>query len=220
MSRRNGTTRNAGLKAQSSKQTIPFSLLRERIRVGGKMQVINLKCTLSFLVFVFSAISFVSPTISAERAPTKVIVRVVSKDSKVIGSGVGGAFVRVRNLETGETLAQGKQEGGTGETDRIMVQPHKRGEVLFGTPDAAFFQAEIFLDKPTHVEILAEAPLAYPHALQKGSKTITLLPGKHILGEGLIIELNGLIVNILSPFPKEGFKRGETILVRAEIRML
>jgi len=173
-----------------------------------------------FLALICLVISFVPAAFSAEKIPTKVVVRVVSKDAKVVGSGVGGAFVRIKNLETGEILAQGKQEGGTGETDRIMVQPHRRGEVLFGTPDAAFYQAEIPLDKPTQVEVSAEAPLAYPHALQKGSKTITLIPGKHILGEGLIIELNGLIVNVLSPSPKENLKRGEEVLVRAEIRML
>jgi hypothetical protein len=168
------------------------------------------------LILIF----FVSPVFSAEKIPTKVLVRVVSKDAKVVGSGVGGAFVRIKNVETGEVLAQGKQEGGTGETDRIMVQPRRRGEVLFGTPGAAFYQAEIPLDKPAQVEVIAEAPLAYPHALQRGSKTITLIPGRHILGEGLIIELSGLIVNVLSPSPKESLKRGEAVLVRAEIRML
>jgi len=184
------------------------------------MKAMKLKSALYFLVFVSLATSFVCPAFSAEKIPTKVVVRVVSKDAKVVGSGVGGAFVRIKNLETGEILAQGKQEGGTGETDRIMVQPRRRGEVLFGTPDAAFYQAEILLDRPTQVEIFAEAPLTYPHALQKGSKTITLIPGKHILGEGLIIELNGLIVNVLSPSPKGNLKRGEEVLVRAEIRML
>jgi hypothetical protein len=173
-----------------------------------------------FLVLVCLMISLVPPSFPAEKIPTKVVVRVVSKDAKVVGSGVGGAFVRIKNLETGEILAQGKQEGGTGETDRIMVQPRRRGEVLFGTPDAAFFQAEIPLDKPTQVEIFAEAPLAHPHALQKGSKTITLIPGKHILGEGLIIELNGLIVNILSPSPKDNLRSGRDALVKAEVRML
>jgi hypothetical protein len=180
----------------------------------------RLKFIQLFLALICLMISFVPPAFSAEKILTKVIVRVVSKDSKVVGSGVGGAFVRIKNLESGEILAQGKQEGGTGETDRIMVQPRKRGEVLFGTPDAAFYQAEIPLDKPTQVEIFAEAPLAYPHALQKGSKTITLIPGKHILGEGVTIELNGLIVNILIPSPKENLKRGEGVLVRAEVRML
>jgi hypothetical protein len=184
------------------------------------MKTTKLKSILSFLVFGFFVISFVPAAFSAEKIVTKVIVRVVSKDSKVVGSGVGGAFVRIKNLESGEILAQGKQEGGTGETDRIMVQPRRRGEVLFGTPDAAFFQTEIPLDKPTQVEILVEAPLAYPHALQKGLKTITLIPGKHLLGEGLIIELNGLIVNILNPSPKDNLKRGGDVLVRAEVRML
>jgi hypothetical protein len=175
---------------------------------------------LLFLVSVHIIFLCASPSLSAERVPTKIIVRVVSKDAKVIGSGVGGAFVRIKNLETGEILAQGKQEGGTGDTGRIMVQPHKRGETLYGTPDAASFQAEIPLERPTQVEIYTEAPLAYPQSIQKGSKTLTLIPGKHILGEGVIIELNGLIVNVISPSSKESLKKGEEVVVRAEVRML
>jgi len=184
------------------------------------MKGFKLKFVLPFLALVFFVILVIQPSFSSDRISTKVIVRVVSKDSKVIGSGVGGAFVRIRNLETGEVLAQGKQEGGTGDTDRIMVQPRRRGEVLYGTPDAAFFQAEILLDKPTQVEVYTEAPLGYPHAIQKGLKTLTLIPGKHILGEGVIIELNGLIVNILSPSTEGSVKKGEEVLVRAEVRML
>jgi hypothetical protein len=175
---------------------------------------------LGFIILIQGILFADKKSFSAEKIPTKVIVRVTSKDSKVIGSGVGGAFVRIKNFETGEILAQGKQEGGTGDTDRIMVQPHKRGEVLFGTPDAALFQAEILLDRPTPVEIYTEAPLGYPHNLQKGSKTLLLIPGKHILGDGVIVELSGLIVNILSPSSKESFKKGEEILVRVEVRML
>ncbi len=176
--------------------------------------------SLSFFLLVNGSLIFVRPSFSADKIPTKVVVRVVSKDAKIIGSGVGGALVRIRNLETGEVLAQGKQEGGTGDTDRIMVQPRRRGETIYGTPDGAFFQAEIFLDKPTRIEVYAEAPLAYPQSIQKGSKTLTLVPGKNILDEGVILELNGLIVNILSPTPKESLKKGEGTLVRAEVRML
>jgi len=182
---------------------------------------------LNFIIFLLSlllttngSLIFAQPSFSAEKISTKVIVRVVSRDSKVVGSGVGGAFVRIRNLETGEVLAQGKQLGGTGDTERIMNRPHRRGEILYGTPDAAFFQAEILLDKPAQVEIYTEAPLGYPHNVQRGSKTLTLIPGKHIMGEGVIIELNGLIVNILSPSPKESLKKGDKIMVKAEVRML
>jgi hypothetical protein len=175
---------------------------------------------LSFLILINGSLTFINSAYPAEKIPTKVIVRVVAKDSKVIGSGVGGAYIRIINLETGEVLAQGKQEGETGDTDRIMVRPHQRGEVLYGTPDAAFFQAEILLDKPTNIEICTEAPLGYPLNIQKGSKTLTLIPGEHVLGEGVVIELNGLIVNILSPSPIESLRKGEEVLIRTEIRML
>jgi hypothetical protein len=175
---------------------------------------------LGLLLATDGSLFFVQASFSAEKISTKVIVRVVSKDAKVIGSGVGGALVRIKNLETGEILAQGKQLGGTGDTDRIMVQPHRRGEILYGTPDSAYYQAEILLDKPIQVEIYTEAPLSYPHNIQKGSKTLTLIPGKHILGEGVVIELSGLIVNILNPSSKETLKKREEIMVRVEVRML
>jgi hypothetical protein len=175
---------------------------------------------LIFLILVLGILVHAFPSFSAEKILTKVLVRVVSRDAKVIGSGVGGASIRIVNSETGETLAQGKQEGGTGETDRIMVQPRRRGETIYGTPGAAFFQAEIPLDRPTQTEIRVEAPLAYPQAMQRGSKTLTIIPGKHILGEGVVIELNGLIVNLLGPLPTKVLKKGEEVEVQAEVKML
>jgi hypothetical protein len=175
---------------------------------------------LSFFLSVSGSFVFADPSFSAEKITTKLIVRVVARDAMVIGSGVGGALVRIKNLETGEILAEGKQEGGAGSTDRIMVQPHQHGETIYGTFGAAYFEAKISLDHPTQVEIYAEAPLAYPQAIQKGSKTLTLIPGKDVSGEGVIIELNGLIVNILSPSPEESLRKGEEVIVKAEVRML
>jgi len=180
----------------------------------------RLKFIQFFLAAICLVISFVSAAFSAEKIPTKVIVRVVARDAQVIGSGVGGALVRIKNLETGEILAEGKQEGGTGSTERIMVQPRRRGETVYATFNSAHFVAEIPLDRPTRVEIDTEAPLGYPQAIQKGSKTLTLIPGKDVLGEGIVIELNGLIVNVLNPSSKESLKGGETVSVRAEVRML
>jgi len=163
---------------------------------------------------------FACPSFSDGGLPTKVLVRVVSKDAKVIGSGVGGASVRIANVETVETLAAGKQEGGTGDTELIMMEPRQRGKAVFGTSGAAFFLAEIQLDQPTRVEIQVEAPLAYPQARQRGSKTVTLIPGRHIVGEGIIIELDGLIVNILDPAAGGVLKKGADFSVRAEVKML
>ena len=172
------------------------------------------------LLFSSMICSMVPFSFSADKIPTKIIVRVVSRDAKVIGSGVGGALVRIKNLETGGILAQGKQEGGTGDTERIMVKPRQRGEPVYGTPESAFFQAGIPLSKPTQVEVYAEAPLGYPQSIQKGTKTLMLIPGKHILGEGVVMELNGLIVNILEPVSTMGLKGGNKVRVKAEVRML
>src|SRR4030043_1166230 len=191
----------------------------DRLKVSRRTMTI-LRFGLFFLVSAHIIFPFTTLSFAGEKVPTKLIVRVVAKDSKAIGSGVGGAFVRIRNLETGEILAQGKQEGGTGDTERIRVRPRKRGEVIYGTSGAASFQAEIALDRPTQVEIYTEAPLAYPQSIQKGSKTLTLIPGKHILGEGVIIELDGLIVNILNPSPKGVLRKGEELTIKAEVRML
>jgi hypothetical protein len=176
----------------------------------GFISVIFLSC-----VFLFAGLAS-----AADGIPTKVLVRVVSKDAKVIGSGVGGASVRIVNAETGQTLAAGRQEGGTGDTDRIMTDPRQRGKSVYDTIGAAFFLAEISLDRPTRVEIQVEAPLAYPQAMQRGVKTVTLIPGKHITGEGIVIELDGLIVNMLEPASGAALKKGATVSVRAEVRML
>jgi hypothetical protein len=185
--------------------------------VEGKKRMVKI---VIFSILMAGSLVFVASSSSAGKVITQVVVRVVSRDAKVIGSNVGGALVRIKNRDTGEILAQGKQEGGTGDTHRIMVQPRRRGDVVYGTLDAAFFRAEIPLDRPTEIEIYTEAPLAHPQSIQKGSKTLTLIPGKHFLGEGVIIELNGLIVNIEHPSPKMALKKGEEVLVRAEVRML
>jgi hypothetical protein len=179
------------------------------------MRLVLFPLLLAGMIFFMVPFSFSTDNIS-----TQIIVRVVSKDAKVIGSGVGGALVRIKNVETGEILAQGKQEGGTGDTERIMVKPRQRGEPVYGTPGSAFFQAEIPLSKPTQIEVYAEAPLGFPQSIQKGTKTLTLIPGKHILGEGVLIELNGLIVNILEPVSAMGLKGGGKVRVKAEVRML
>jgi len=174
----------------------------------------------TFLILICLFVCFVPRSFSAEKIVTKVVVRVVARDAQLIGSGVGGAHIRIKNLETGEILAEGKQEGGAGSTDRIKIRPRQRGEAIYEGSGAASFEAKIPLERPTQVEIEAEGPLAYPQSVQKGSKTMLLIPGKHITGDGVIIELNGLIVNALSPSPQESLKAGEKVLVTAEVRML
>ncbi|HEV3486878.1 MAG TPA: hypothetical protein VG106_15815 [Vicinamibacterales bacterium] len=145
---------------------------------------------------------------TASATPTHITVRAVSRDAKVIGDGVGGAQITIRDVATGKILASGVQRGGSGETKRIMQEPRTRGSIVYGTESAASFRATLDLDRPTRVEITAEGPLQYPQAMQRVSTTMLVLPGQHIEGEGVVLEIAGYIVDILS------FDRGN---VRAKI---
>lgn len=126
--------------------------------------------------------------------PTKILVRVVAHDAKVINDHVGGAKVIIKDSASGKILAEGVQKGGSGDTNIIMRQPRTRDAKIFDTPDTAGFTATLNPDKPTLIDIIAEGPLSYPESLQRSSKTILLIPGQDILGEGVLLELQGLIV--------------------------
>ena len=155
----------------------------------------------------------------AQQVPTRLRVRVISRDAKVVGTGVGGASVTVRSVETGEILAKGIQLGKTGDTDRIMVQPRERFATVYDTEGTAFFETTLMLDRATPVQVIAEGPLGYPQALQTSSKTILLVPGKDVLGEGLLLELHGFIVQILAPEDGRELPAGSSTTVRAKMTM-
>ncbi len=154
-----------------------------------------------------------------EAVLTRVMIRVVSRDAKIIGSGVGGALVRVVNAETGELLAEGKQEGGTGDTGLIMSTAHGRGMTIYDTEGAAGFLAELSLSEPTIVTISAVGPLGHPQATQSASKQMLLVPGGHIEGDGVVLELHGFLVEVLAPEPLTPVA-GATVDVHARVRMM
>jgi hypothetical protein len=150
---------------------------------------------------------------------TKIMIRAVARDAKVIGTHVGGARITVRDTSTGQILAQGIQQGGTGDTDVIMKQPHTRGMTVYNTSDASGFLAVLHLDKPTEVEITAEGPLGNAQATQRTSKTMLLIPGEDVLGEGILLEIHGFIVTALAPTADAKVKAGSPFEVRATVTM-
>lgn len=151
---------------------------------------------------------------------TTVVVRAVANDAKVIGSGVGGARITIRDAGTGEVLARGLQEGETGSTERIMRAPRERGATVYGTEDAAKFRTTISLRRPTRVEVVAEGPLGTPHAAQRASRTMLLVPGRDVTGEGVVLELYGLTVRVERPAESVEIAAGEALSVRAHVEML
>jgi hypothetical protein len=157
-------------------------------------------------------------SVLAQSVPTNVTVRVISHDAKIIGSGVGGARVSIRDASTGELLATGLQEGGTGDTNLIIREPRARGVPVFATEGAGHFTAALLLEEPTVVEVFAQAPMGAPeYQRYTATRTMLLLPGRHVTGEGVILELNGFTVQIQSPTRLEQTWDGQ---ITARVTML
>ena len=173
---------------------------------------------LAALAVVALAASLTPVTISAQA--TTLLVRVTSHDAKIIGSGVGGARVTIRDFRTGDILAEGIQEGSTGNTSAIMVTPRERGATVYGTEGAAGYLATLQLSQPTMIEITAEGPLGTPHAIQRASKTMLVVPGRDVLGEGVIIELLGYTVELQSPAVGASLVAGTPFTVAVSVTML
>src|ERR1700747_2592251 len=166
----------------------------------------------------FAVLVFVSPLFAQSGAKeTKVMIRAIARDAKVIGTHVGGARITVKDVSSGEILAQGMQQGGTGDTDLIMKKPRTRGMALYNTPDTSGFLAVLHLEKPTVVEISAEGPLGNAQATQRSSKTLLLVPGEDVLGDGILLEIHGFIITPLAPLADAKLKAGSPFEVRATV---
>ena len=153
-------------------------------------------------------------------APTEITVRVISRDAKFVGTSMGGVLVTLRDADTGELLAEGTTQGGTGDTDRIMGD-RKHGMSL-ATPDAAKFSTTIDLDEPRRIEVSAFGPLAQRQGTNRVSATQWVVPGKHLTGgDGWLIEMPGFIVDVLKP-PTHVKLAGlpKTIPLRANVTMM
>lgn len=130
--------------------------------------------------------------------PTKVIVRAKAKDAKFIGTGIGGAYIIIRNQLTGEILAKGVTTGASGNTELIMNTPYTRNMSLTDEKTAKF-ETLIDIKEPTFVTIEAIAPVNRKSATVTVSTQVWLVPGKAIDGEGIVLEIPGFILDILEP---------------------
>ncbi len=134
---------------------------------------------------------------------TEITVRVQAHDAKFIGSGVGEMNVIVEDAGTGAVLASGRVSGGTGDTNRLMKAPIARGASLSDDKTAAY-TARLMLERPVRVRIRAVGPLAQPDAVQEASVTTWVVPGRPIVGDGIVLRLPGLIVTSEAMLPANG----------------
>ena len=156
----------------------------------------------------------------AQAEPTDIVVRVLSKDAKFVGTSMGGMRVTLRDAHTGEILATGLTQGGTGNTKLLM---HKDGGRRAGLADAsaAKFAATLDLKEPRLIEVEAYGPVAQPQAAHRVVSSQWIVPGKHHSGgDGWVLEIPGFAVDVLAPPAHVKLKSGGAVDVRANVVMM
>ncbi|WP_156135478.1 hypothetical protein [Novosphingobium malaysiense] len=126
--------------------------------------------------------------------PTDIVVRVIAQDAKFVGSSMGGVRIVLRDPKSGTVFAEGRTEGGTGNTARIMKSDGRSPLRVDGSEAA--FSATLDISRPTLVELDAYGPLDYPESAVQVSQQRWIMPGENAtIGDGWTIELPGLVIN-------------------------
>ncbi len=174
----------------------------------------SLKITLALAL----GLAFAMPAFAE---PTNIVVRVISKDAKFIGTSMGGAQIILRDAKTGEVLAEGTTVGGTGDTELLMKRSQTRRDAL-SSGDAANFAVTLDLNTPRLIEVVAVGPLVAHDSAARVSATQWVIPGRHLDGgDGWVLEIPGFFVD-LHDIPAELKMQGTAPLVefRADIKMM
>jgi hypothetical protein len=159
--------------------------------------------------------------------PTTITVRVIARDGKFLGDDIGGAHITVRDALTREILAQGVTTGGSGPngspTDPeagVMCARLYRGQPI-PQQGASLFQAMVNLAGPRRVEVSAFGPLGARGSANTVSATQWAYPGKDITGgNGFLLELPGLIVQIISPLTHYTPATLPSLTIQANVAMM
>ena len=125
---------------------------------------------------------------------TNITIRAKAVDAKFIGSSVGGLRVVVTDAETDEILDSGWIRGGTGSTDTIINNPISRGQNI-ADDDTARFIAQVDITSPRLLKFTVLGPYAYRQSLQQASVTSWVIPGRDIMGDGIVLDMPGFIID-------------------------
>lgn len=128
---------------------------------------------------------------------TRIDVRVLARGAKFV-PGYGAVPITLRDSDTGEILVRGWTAGGTGDTARILNAGAGAPRQAPGD-NAAVFSTSLDLDRPRLVALEVGSPEG---ASRTGRQVSTqwVLPGRHLTnGDGWVVEMPGLVVDISTP---------------------
>lgn len=187
--------------------------------------------TFAFVLIAFQAFAEDWEKYS-EPVATKVRVRVLSRGAKAMSQHTG-ALVVIRNARTGEELDKGVVQGSTGDDTALMNTGYPRASGKLGLlkgekgalfenvtsmgkmaayeskTDAALFETEIKISKPTQLLVEAYGPLMPQHSMSSTMTSFWLFPGEDIQGEGIVLELRGLILDVLDSMRNKEIKAAD-----------
>ena len=156
----------------------------------------------------------------AAAEPTRIDVRVIARGAKFLGGYTTPVRVTLTDADTGETLARGITSGSTGDTQRTMTGGKDSGGKR-ASPDTAVFRTTLDIDRPRRITATVTGPLSQVQATTTAKSTQWVLPGHDVTaGDGWLIELPGLIVDIADPIAYRWVKAGETVPLRVGVTML
>jgi hypothetical protein len=204
----------------ADKRGLTTGTLSRRIFLGGLASLAALRHT--DVVFAMQDIAEDADSSGREAVCTKVCVRVIARDGKFLGDDVGGASITIRDAHTKELLAQGTTSGSSGldGPGGVMCASLRRGEPI-PTADASSCRAELRLDRPRRIEITAHGPLGIPGSANTVSATQWVYPGKDIVeGDAFLLEVPGLIVQIVSPATNYNEKTLSALRIQAHVAMM
>jgi hypothetical protein len=152
----------------------------------------NKKMKLSTIIAV--AVMGLAFSVQSFATQTQIMVRAKAVDAKFIGTSVGGVKAVVEDAETGEILDQGWINGDTGSTATLIKNPLKRGEPQTDAKTAGYI-ATVDIKSPRLLRFKLVGPYGFRQALQEASVTSWVIPGKDILGDGIVLNMTGFIVD-------------------------
>lgn len=157
---------------------------------------------------------------AATAEDTDIEVRVLARGAKFLPGFRDSVRITLRDADTGQVLATGFTQGGTGNTGRILTG--ERGTIRQVDEDgAAVFRTTLDIDRAHRVRLEAEGPLHQPQASARVTSTQWVLPGRHITqGDGWLVEMPGLIVDLSTPLAHTYLPAGEPVELFAGITML
>lgn len=169
--------------------------------------------------FGFIVLLFLFSAGNAFSQETTIMVRALATDAKFIGTSIGGAQIIIRDVETGEILEKGLTSGTTGDTNLILLSPTERYKNITDE-ETAGFEATLNIDKPTFVSVEAHAPVNKKQAKVVSSTQLWIIPGKNITGNGIVLDVPGFVIDILSPQTHETISGENEIEIKANIVMM